>query len=224
MKHAPLPFDASKRYYAFLDPSGGRSDSFTLALSHREAEKIIIDRVEEVRAPFDPSSVVKEFSTLMKQYKIYEASSDRYAGVWPPASFLKEGININTAELSASDLYLEFQPLMAMGRVEMPLNEKLCLQFQMLERRTRTGGKDSVDHPPGLHDDMANSVAGAAYLAAKQEFITVDEKLRQFGPHRPGDKPETPEVDTRSAEEIMHEFMSEGGKNARPIRTKNWWD
>jgi hypothetical protein len=30
-----------------------------------------------------------------------------------------------------------------------------------LERRTSRAGKDSIDHPPGAHDDIANAAAGA---------------------------------------------------------------
>ena len=33
-----------------------------------------------------------------------------------------------------------------------------------LERRTSRAGKDSIDHGPGSHDDLANAVAGAADL------------------------------------------------------------
>jgi hypothetical protein len=35
-----------------------------------------------------------------------------------------------------------------------------------LERRTSRGGKDSIDHPPGGHDDLANAAAGALVIAA----------------------------------------------------------
>jgi hypothetical protein len=31
-----------------------------------------------------------------------------------------------------------------------------------LERRTGRSGKDSIDHAPNGHDDLANAVAGAA--------------------------------------------------------------
>jgi hypothetical protein len=33
-----------------------------------------------------------------------------------------------------------------------------------LERRTTRGGKDSIDHPPGGRDDVANAIAGAVHL------------------------------------------------------------
>ena len=35
-------------------------------------------------------------------------------------------------------------------------------QLAVLERRTRSGGRDTVDHPPGRHDDLANVAAGVA--------------------------------------------------------------
>jgi hypothetical protein len=47
-----------------------------------------------------------------------------------------------------------------------------------LERRTSRGGKDSVDHPPGSHDDVANAAAGALVLAENFELnIDADESL-----------------------------------------------
>jgi hypothetical protein len=34
-----------------------------------------------------------------------------------------------------------------------------------LERRTSRGGRDSIDHAPGSHDDLANAAAGAIVAA-----------------------------------------------------------
>jgi hypothetical protein len=39
-------------------------------------------------------------------------------------------------------------------------------QVVSLERRTSRSGKDSIDHAPGGHDDVANAVAGVASLSA----------------------------------------------------------
>ena len=41
-------------------------------------------------------------------------------------------------------------------------------QLVSLERRTARGGKDSIDHPRGAHDDVANAVAGAVVIAGQQ--------------------------------------------------------
>ena len=38
--------------------------------------------------------------------------------------------------------------------------QRLISQIACLERRTARGGRDSIDHPPNGHDDLANVVAG----------------------------------------------------------------
>jgi DNA-directed RNA polymerase subunit RPC12/RpoP len=40
-------------------------------------------------------------------------------------------------------------------------SQRLATQLCSLERRTARSGKDSVDHPVGGHDDLANSACGA---------------------------------------------------------------
>jgi hypothetical protein len=37
-----------------------------------------------------------------------------------------------------------------------------------LERRTARGGRDSIDHGPGAHDDLASAAAGALVLTIRQ--------------------------------------------------------
>ena len=39
----------STSYYAFTDPSGGSDDSFTLAICHRDGERVVIDCIREVK-------------------------------------------------------------------------------------------------------------------------------------------------------------------------------
>ena len=46
----------------------------------------------------------------------------------------------------------------------LPKSERLVNQLCGLERRVSRAGKDSIDHGPGGHDDLANSVAGVADL------------------------------------------------------------
>ncbi len=47
-------------YVAFVDPSGGSSDSFTLAIAHAEGNVGVIDCLYERRPPFNPSAVVED--------------------------------------------------------------------------------------------------------------------------------------------------------------------
>jgi Phage Terminase len=47
-----LPPSPIIQYQAFVDPSGGKSDSFALAVGHKENDKAIIDLVRAWQAPF----------------------------------------------------------------------------------------------------------------------------------------------------------------------------
>ena len=39
-----------------------------------------------------------------------------------------------------------------------------------LERRTARGGRDSIDHAPGAHDDLANAVAGCIAVSTGTRY------------------------------------------------------
>ena len=45
-------------------------------------------------------------------------------------------------------------------------NRRLVSQSVNLEGRTARGGRDSINHPQGQHDDCINAAAGALVLAA----------------------------------------------------------
>jgi hypothetical protein len=62
-------------------------------------------------------------------------------------------------------LYVDLLPLINSARVALLDQPKMLNQLLALERRTARGGKDSVDHPSGQHDDHINAVAGAAVFA-----------------------------------------------------------
>jgi terminase large subunit-like protein len=162
-----LPFVANDRYVAFIDPSGGSSDSMTLGIAHRNrwTERVALDVVREVRPPFSPESVVAEFSELLKMFGITRIRGDRYAGEWPRERFRLAGISYEPSPKTKSDLYRELLPLLNSNQVELLDLPRLQSQLISLERRTARGGRDSIDHPPGAHDDLINAAAGAIVLA-----------------------------------------------------------
>lgn len=156
-----LPPIAGARYFAFTDPSGGRKDAFTLAVGHIEGDKRIIDAVRTKRPPFDPRKVVEEFTALMRgRYGLNRVMGDRYAGEWVSQAFRDVGMTYEPSGKNKSVLYLEAEPLFQGGLVELPNSKTLLNELTRLERRTRSGGRDIVDHPPRGADDLANAVAG----------------------------------------------------------------
>ena len=161
-----LPPSPEARYYAFVDPSGGSADSMTMAIAHAAGDIAVLDAVREVIPPFSPERVVGDFAALMKRYRIDRAAGDRYAGEWPREQFFKQGIRYEAAERAKSELYRDRLPLLNSRRLEFLDLPRLAAQLAGLERRTARGGRDSIDHPPGGHDDLINAAAGAL-LAGK---------------------------------------------------------
>lgn len=168
-------------YFAFTDPSGGSSDSMTLAIAHLVKDRLVLDCLRERTAPFDPDSVVQEFATLLHSYGVARVHGDRYAGEWPVERFRAWGIEYRPAEKTKSDLYLGLLPRLNAGTIELLDSEKLVKQLTGLERRTARGGRESIDHAPNGKDDVANAVAGVVSLARKPTqalgFALIDRLL-----------------------------------------------
>lgn len=157
---------SGRSYFAFVDPSGGSADSMTLAIAHREKDRGVLDALRERKPPFSPDDVVQEFTGLLKTYGIRRVQGDRYAGEWPREAFRKSGVAYEVSEKPKSPLYGELLPLLNSGRVDLLDHPRLVAQLCGLERRTARGGRDSIDHTPGGHDDVANAAAGALVFAA----------------------------------------------------------
>jgi hypothetical protein len=181
-----LPPVAGQNYLAFVDPSGGSADSMTLAISHREKGRGVLDAVRERKPPFSPDDVVQEFASLLKSYGVRRVRGDRYAGEWPRERFRAHGIAYDVSEKPKSSLYGELLPLLNSGRVDLLDIPRAIAQLCGLERRTARGGRDSIDHSPGGHDDVANACAGALVLAAgamsKADSFAAWAKVRVGGP------------------------------------------
>jgi len=162
-----LPPVQGVRYFLFADPSGGKVDSFTAAVAHVEKTIVVLDAVREWRPPFKPLEVVKQIASLAGTYGCGSVVSDKYSGEWMSQAVRDVGLRHEASMLNRSELYLEILPMITGQRIELLDHPKMMAQFRGLERRTRSGGHDMVDHGPGAHDDIANSVAGACYLAGK---------------------------------------------------------
>jgi hypothetical protein len=86
-----LPLAEGVRYFGFVDPSGGSSDSMTLAVAHMQGTRVILDLIRERRAPFSPDDVVEEFASTLKAY-CSRIRGDRFAAEWPRERFRVHGI------------------------------------------------------------------------------------------------------------------------------------
>ena len=161
------------RYTAFVDSSGGSRDSFALAIAHMEGDVAVLDVVEEIKAPFDPSVATAELCKVLKAYGCSQVYGDRYAGNWVPNEFKKHGITYLPSGRDRSQLYLEALPLLHSHRVRLLDLPRLISQLCSLQRRASSSGKQSVDHPKNSRDDVANACMGSVVFAADATVTAV---------------------------------------------------
>src|SRR5262249_29279050 len=72
----------------------------------------------------------------------------------------KHGVAYEVSGKAKSDIYRDTLPLINSGRVCLLDHQRLIGQLSSLERRASRGGRDSIDHPPGAHDDVCNAACG----------------------------------------------------------------
>jgi hypothetical protein len=186
-----LPFDRALRYHAFVDPAGGGQDEYTIAIGHKEGDDTVVDVLRARRGV--PAELTAGYAELLKSYGIRKVTGDKYAGSWPADEFKKHDIEYSASEKPKSGLYLDLLPALNSGRVKLPPDDRLVNQLIGLERRTARGGRDSIDHAPGGHDDRGNVVAGLVSTKAAssydlERFINgrpADEKSHTFIRRRP---------------------------------------
>jgi len=188
-----LPPVEGLRYFGFADAAGGSGgDSFTAAVAHfeRATKHIVVDGLRERRPPFSPAATIEEHAAFFKSYRVRKITADRWGGEFPVEQFRKHGIKCEMSERVKSDIYRELLPLLNSDRVELLDNQRLVAQLVNLERRTARSGKDSIDHPPGAHDDLANAAAGALVVAAaarpRGRIVGSPEDLRRITPNKHG--------------------------------------
>lgn len=166
-----LPPRANTQYTAFCDFASGTAvggDDAALAIAHRlpRERKVVIDFLRRFKPPFNPHSVLRQMASDLADYGVRSVYADHFASGFVNRGFDAYGIRMESTK-SKSELYLDFLPLLTAREVELLDHPDLIQQLCSLERKTRSGGRDSVDHPPqaGYHDDLINCVAGAAVHA-----------------------------------------------------------
>lgn len=193
-----IPYQAGNQYHAFVDMSGGKKDSHSLAISHREKSgKIIIDVTREIipSPKVKPSDVCKDFAGILKSYNLTKAVGDSYGAQWVVESFSKENITLEKAESNSSEIYLDCIGPFSDRQVSLPDDDRLLGQLKALMRRIVPGGKDKVlsGKSDRSHSDLSNAVCGSIWLCAHSHhgggvFMVSDSYFYDCHGHKAGER------------------------------------
>jgi hypothetical protein len=186
-------------YRAFTDASGGTGrDSYTVAIAHKEAEHYVLDLVRGTNGKFDPQQVTSDYAKLLKEYRIGSVTGDNYAAQWTAGAWRDTGIVYVQSDIPKSQIYLECLPLFTRGLVRLPDHARLLRELRLLERTAHRGGRDSVDHPRGQHDDYANSCCGVLRVLSNYLGFSLEQML--------DDGEENTKARQQSEAESWHQF------------------
>ncbi|HSQ01372.1 MAG TPA: hypothetical protein VL049_29475 [Candidatus Dormibacteraeota bacterium] len=152
-------------HVCFADFSGGMRDAAAAATAFRDGDRVVVSAVRCWPAPHNVEHVVGEVVQFARSYGCHRITADRFAAQFPMRAAERYGATLAVSELDRSALYLELLPRVLSGSVELPNDPGTLRELRGLERKRGFGGKDRVDHRLGAHDDRANALAGAVYLA-----------------------------------------------------------
>jgi hypothetical protein len=183
MTREEVPPALGRRYVAFMDLSGNKSDSHALAIVHKEDDRIIMDTMMEIEpGQGSVDYVVSQFSGLARAYGCREISADAFGAEWAGAPFEKAGTPLKKSVMPKSNLFLNAAQLIKSGKAELIYSDRLLGQFASLDRRPGPQGIDIVQKVPGSRDDLANAVCGAIVTAHMEEIRMP--ALPVVGPHQ----------------------------------------
>jgi hypothetical protein len=221
-------------YRSFVDPSGGRADAFTMSIAHRETRTTTTGDSEaswSIISMRVTAAIRAKLSRRSQRYYgailISTVTGDAYAAEWVVEAFRKCGIEYRKSKLDRSEIYLGFLPLVTAGELLLIDHPRAIAQFAGLVRRTFPSGKDRIDHEINGHDDLANSIAGAAVLASidREQKIPLVAPL-VFGTPRNipggtvGQSEHTPQDQSQNrgctdSTTLYYEWMANGGGGNR---------
>lgn len=204
-----MPYESGVRHVAFIDTAGGAGqDSVVLCIARFQHGLAIVCRVVEWRPPFSATAVAKEAAAVLREYGLSQVTGDNFSGATWADLIRQQKITYNVSDKTKSDIFHDFLPLLNGKLVELldpessPTAQRAVNQFLALERTVSRNGKDTIGHPRGGTDDIANAIAGALLLCRQPAtgFVGVvvhrkepatPEMLREVlrGPRRPVEQP-----------------------------------
>jgi hypothetical protein len=211
-----LPYDPAYRYTCFVDPNGGGKDAFGLGIAHTVPHPDggvyqVLDLARERHG--SPHIIAAEYAATAKAYGTSLVIGDNYAYQWPREAFIAAGVDYRRADLTKSDVYRNFLPLMSSGRVELLDNDRLIAQLCGLERHVGPSGKDQITHPDRGHDDLIKAAAGALIYAnrAARDYVPMPMPWsigKSSGPQGAGEASSVPVQSSDPAVEKMNRVNS----------------
>ena len=129
-------------YRGFVDPSGGRADSMTMAIAHYDYAKqvVVLNCLREIKPPFSPEAVVQDLLQFQKLPPQFGSGRHTTRANGRANNLASSELTTPPSAKPKSQLYTDLLPLVNSLRIELLHDPKLINQLCGLERRTARGG------------------------------------------------------------------------------------
>jgi len=170
-RRTELPPSSTARYMGAIDAAGGGGtnssrDGYAACCVHVQGGRVVVDWVELVQPPYNPLEVTARLCLRFRAYQVRKVFADQWSLDTITSEARRHGVLIERSEQSTSESFLEFAACLNGGLVELVDHAGLRHQLEALQRSTRSGGRERVEHRRGEHDDLAAAVARACVTAA----------------------------------------------------------
>lgn len=178
------------KYVLVIDAAQGASkgaDSFAACVAHEERRDegrvAVQDFLFEATPPFSPRSVLAEIAAIARRYHVTRIHGDAHAAGFVAELLSGHGLTFVPLERDRSALYLDALSMLNSGQASLLDHAKQRRQILGLRRSLHSGGRVSVDHQRGQHDDVANVGLAALVVAFGVEGKRLKKKVVfSFGP------------------------------------------
>lgn len=133
-------------YFAAMDPAS-RGNGWTLALAHRDGNRLVVDLACEWRGsqsePLDPGAVLGEIKALLGHYGVRSVFSDQVMGDALRSLGRREGLHIVQVQSPQSKRvkgYANLKTLLSAGQIELPCVAGLREDLLRVRRRVTPAG------------------------------------------------------------------------------------
>lgn len=160
------------KYVLVIDAAQGErkgADSFAACVAHderRDGRRVAVqDVLFEAAPPFSPRAVLAEIATVARRYHITRVHGDAHAKGFVAELLREQGLTFVELERDKSALCLDALAMLNSGQAILLDHPKQRRQILALRRALHSGGRVSVEHPRGGHDDVANVGLAALVVA-----------------------------------------------------------
>jgi hypothetical protein len=165
------------KYYAAID-AAFKADRFTFTLvssrENRVTQHVIMGWEGTKKDPVKAHTVAQYIKNILKNFPVDHVAADQYAFQPLKEIFDQYGVELKEYTFTPTfkkKIYFNLKKLVHSQQVDLLDHEDQLKEMKALVVEQSTMGTIKIGHPPGGHDDYADAVAVATFLATEGQTI-----------------------------------------------------